>query len=206
MHWPLADGRLPPRGTPAGWYPDPSARQPWFGTTTGGAGRSPPADRRPAGPGTHSAADHRQWPAPSRCSPPRSPGGPPIRRANIVASNWPIVAYVAIAITAGYGPSVWWCWYATGRWGAGDRRDDLGLRFRWSDLGWGPVAWLRRSAGDRRGPRRDLCCGSLSRATPTASARSTSTAPTSSPRPSPPSSPPRSSRRSCSVASSCVAS
>ena len=59
----------------------------------------------------------------------------------------PIVAYVAIAITVAYGPSVWWCWYASGRWGSGDRRDDLGLRFRWSDLGWGPVVWLAALGG-----------------------------------------------------------
>ena len=37
---------------------------------------------------------------------------------------------------------MWWCWFATGRWGTGSRRDDLGLRWRWSDIGWGPVIWL----------------------------------------------------------------
>ena len=61
---------------------------------------------------------------------------------HLVQFEWPIVAYVAISVVVGYGPSVWWCWYATARWGTGDRRADLGLRARWSDLGWGPVIWL----------------------------------------------------------------
>jgi uncharacterized protein len=56
--------------------------------------------------------------------------------------EWPVAAYAAIAVMVGYGPSVWWCWFATGRWGTGSRSDDLGLRWRWSDLGWGPVVWL----------------------------------------------------------------
>jgi uncharacterized protein len=61
---------------------------------------------------------------------------------HLVQFEWPIVVYVAISVVLGYGPSVWWCWYSTGRWGTGDRRADLGLRARWSDLGWGPVIWL----------------------------------------------------------------
>ena len=61
---------------------------------------------------------------------------------HIVQFGWPIIVYVTISVVLGYGPSVWWCWYATGRWGHGNRRDDLGLRFRWSDLGWGPIVWL----------------------------------------------------------------
>jgi membrane protease YdiL (CAAX protease family) len=61
---------------------------------------------------------------------------------HLVQYDWPIVVYVAISVTLGYGPPVWWCWYSTGRWGTGDRRTDLGLRARWADLGWGPVIWL----------------------------------------------------------------
>ena len=60
----------------------------------------------------------------------------------LVRFDWPIAAYAALTILVGYGPSLWWCWYAAGRWGSGSRRDDLGLRLRWSDLGWGPVVWL----------------------------------------------------------------
>jgi membrane protease YdiL (CAAX protease family) len=62
--------------------------------------------------------------------------------ANIVRFDLPIGVYVAILVVVAYGPSVWWAWYAAGRWGTGDRRTDLGLRLRWSDLGWGPVVWL----------------------------------------------------------------
>jgi membrane protease YdiL (CAAX protease family) len=61
---------------------------------------------------------------------------------HLVQFEWPIVVYVAISVAVGYGPSLWWCWFATARWGTGDRRADLGLRARWSDLGWGPVIWL----------------------------------------------------------------
>jgi membrane protease YdiL (CAAX protease family) len=60
----------------------------------------------------------------------------------IVDTGWPIAVYVAINIAIGYGPSVWWCWYAAGRWGTGNRWTTLGIRFRWSDAGWGPVIWL----------------------------------------------------------------
>ena len=56
--------------------------------------------------------------------------------------EWPVVAYVAILVVVGYGPSLWWCRYVSRRWGTGRVRDDLGLRFRWSDVGWGPVVWL----------------------------------------------------------------
>jgi membrane protease YdiL (CAAX protease family) len=61
---------------------------------------------------------------------------------HLVQFDWPIVVYVAISVVIGYGPSLWWCWFATARWGTGDRRADLGLRYRWADLGWGPVIWL----------------------------------------------------------------
>jgi len=66
----------------------------------------------------------------------------------IVGFGWPIAVYVAIYIAVGYGPSVWWCWYAAGRWGSGGRWSTLGVRWRWSDLGWGPVIWLAAVAGE----------------------------------------------------------
>jgi membrane protease YdiL (CAAX protease family) len=56
--------------------------------------------------------------------------------------EWPIVVYIGISALVGYGPSVAWCVYASARWGTGRLRDDLGLRLRWSDLGWGPLVWL----------------------------------------------------------------
>lgn len=56
--------------------------------------------------------------------------------------EWPVVVYVAISALIGYGPSIAWCVYASRRWGTGRLRDDVGLRLRWSDAGWGPLVWL----------------------------------------------------------------
>jgi membrane protease YdiL (CAAX protease family) len=66
----------------------------------------------------------------------------------IVDTGWPIVVYVAINVAIGYGPSVWWCWYAAGRWGTGDRWGTLGMRLTASDVGWGPVVWLAAIGGE----------------------------------------------------------
>lgn len=60
----------------------------------------------------------------------------------LVDFEWPVVVYVALLGLLGYGPSVLWWWFATGRWGSGDRRADVGFVVRWSDLGWGPLIWL----------------------------------------------------------------
>jgi uncharacterized protein len=60
----------------------------------------------------------------------------------IVRFDWPIAVYALIGIVVGYGPSVAWCLYASRRYGTGRAGTDLGLRFRWSDAGWGPLAWL----------------------------------------------------------------
>lgn len=60
----------------------------------------------------------------------------------IVDFEWPVVVYVAILTTIGYGPSVAWCLYTSGRWGTGNLGGDIGLRPRWADVGWGPVIWL----------------------------------------------------------------
>jgi len=50
--------------------------------------------------------------------------------------------YVAILTSIGYGPSLVWCWYVSRRWGSRRLGADVGLRFRWSDAGWGPVIWI----------------------------------------------------------------
>ncbi|CAN5836286.1 hypothetical protein BH24ACT5_BH24ACT5_15010 [soil metagenome] len=42
----------------------------------------------------------------------------------------------------GYGPSLLWCWFASRRWGTGHLLADLGIRFRWWDLLWGPTVWF----------------------------------------------------------------
>ena len=60
----------------------------------------------------------------------------------IVGFGWPVVVYVALLIAVAYGPSVWWCRFASRRWGTDDLGADIGLRPQWSDLGWGPVVWL----------------------------------------------------------------
>jgi membrane protease YdiL (CAAX protease family) len=51
------------------------------------------------------------------------------------------VAYVALLLAIGYGPSVWWVWYVQRRWGGG-RWAAVGWRFQWGDLWRGPVAYL----------------------------------------------------------------
>jgi hypothetical protein len=60
----------------------------------------------------------------------------------VVEYEWPVASYVALIAVIGYGPSLWWCWFACRRWGTGSLREDIGLRPRWSDLGWGPIVWL----------------------------------------------------------------
>jgi membrane protease YdiL (CAAX protease family) len=60
----------------------------------------------------------------------------------VVDLGWPVAVYVLLLATVGYGPSVWWCWYASRRWATGRLGRDIGLAARWSDLGWGPVVWL----------------------------------------------------------------
>jgi membrane protease YdiL (CAAX protease family) len=135
----------PPSTAPAGWYPDP------FGQV----GR-----RYFDGRGWTA---HTAFAAPARAVPhPTLPIQAAIGAiavltasllaarlltANILRYDLPIVVYVAILASVAYGPSAWWSWYAAGRWGHGDQRTDLGLRFRWSDLGWGPVVWLAALGG-----------------------------------------------------------
>ncbi|HUS43699.1 MAG TPA: CPBP family intramembrane glutamic endopeptidase [Ilumatobacteraceae bacterium] len=60
----------------------------------------------------------------------------------VVELGWPVAVYVVILATIGYGPSVWWCRYASRRWATGRLSTDIGLAPRFADLGWGPVIWL----------------------------------------------------------------
>jgi membrane protease YdiL (CAAX protease family) len=55
--------------------------------------------------------------------------------------DWPVMIYVVILGVVGYGPSLAWGLYVRRKWGA-RRLTSLGWRFRWSDLGWGPLTWL----------------------------------------------------------------
>ena len=60
----------------------------------------------------------------------------------VVDFGWPVAVYVAMLGIIGYGPSLWWCWFASRRWGTGNLGVDIGLTPRLADLGWGPVIWL----------------------------------------------------------------
>ena len=131
----------PPTGAPAGWYPDPEGR-----------------------PGRR-YYDGTRWHEPvlaDRLRPGRAPHGTlPLRAAvgalailtasliggrllidQLVSLGWPVIVYVAILAAVGYGPSFAWCLYVSRRWGTGRLADDIGLRFRWSDIGWGPLVWV----------------------------------------------------------------
>ena len=60
----------------------------------------------------------------------------------VIGFEWPVALYVALLAAVGYGPSLWWCRFASRKWGTGDLGTDIGLTPRYSDLGWGPVIWL----------------------------------------------------------------
>jgi len=60
----------------------------------------------------------------------------------LVRYRWPIAAYVVIAAIVGYLPLVLTSRALLNRFGSGNVRDDIGLRFRTVDLGWGPVTWM----------------------------------------------------------------
>ena len=113
---PLAPPTLPP----AGWYPDPYGQpiQRYFdgrGWTWHTAA--------PPGPVDHA---HPTLPLPAALGAllvlAASLAGARLLTANILRFDLPLLVYVAILAVVAYGPSVWWCWYATGRWGSGDRR------------------------------------------------------------------------------------
>lgn len=61
---------------------------------------------------------------------------------SIVGFGWPVAVYVVLLAAVGYGPSLWWCRFASRRWGTSDLGADIGLTPRFADLGWGPVIWL----------------------------------------------------------------
>lgn len=60
----------------------------------------------------------------------------------LVDFQWPVAVYVALLAVVGYGPSVWFCWFASRRWGTGDLGHDIGFAPRLADLAWGPLIWL----------------------------------------------------------------
>ncbi len=126
----------PPTSAPAGWYPDPS------------------------GIGTR-YFDGRAWaaPHPGFAEPdehPNLPLGAALGALLVLVVSllggktfvdwltrydWPVIVYVVLLALIGYGPSLAWGAYVRRRWGS-RRLTSLGWRFRWSDLGWGPLTWL----------------------------------------------------------------
>jgi uncharacterized protein len=130
----------PPRGAPAGWYPDPYGAP--YARYFDGYRWTPHVAH-----GTPRAEEpHPELPFPFVI------GAIPILVASLITSNelldalvdrdWNVVVYMALAVVIGYGPSVAWMWFASKRWGTGHVFSDLGVRFRPVDLGWGPLVWL----------------------------------------------------------------
>ncbi len=138
----------PPSGVPAGWYRDPYGYpllryydgRSWTGHTTGVL--SAKAD----------VGEHPSLPIGAAV------GAVAVLIASLIGSRylvealidqeWSIAVYATISVVVGYGPSVWWCWYASRRWGTGHPLSDLGVRFRWSDAGWGPLIWISALAAE----------------------------------------------------------
>jgi len=126
----------PPTTAPAGWYPDPS------GTGTRYFDGYGWAEVRP---GFAEHEDHPSLPMGAAI------GALVVLVVSLVTGkalvdwllryDWPVIVYVVVLAVIGYGPSLAWGWYVRRRWGA-RRLASLGWRFRWSDLGWGPLTWL----------------------------------------------------------------
>jgi membrane protease YdiL (CAAX protease family) len=136
----------PPRGAPAGWYPDPYggvfARYfDGYRWTPYVADQGQLQHRRPA-----AEEPHPVLPLPVTI------GAVAILAVSLITTNqlidsladrdWNVVVYMALVVVIGYGPSLAWLAYASHRWGTGHVFSDLGVRFRWVDLGWGPLIWI----------------------------------------------------------------
>lgn len=126
----------PPTTAPAGWYPDPS-----------GTGTRYFDGRQwaPAGPVFEERQAHPELPVVAAV------GALAILVASLLVGrvvgelidgyDWPTLIYVVLSTLIGYGPSVAWCVYVRRRWANGDWQR-VGWRYRWSDLGWGPLTYL----------------------------------------------------------------
>ena len=126
----------PPSTAPAGWYPDPLGGGPRYFDGRHWAATGPTFDP---------VEEHPDLPMVTAV------GALAVLVVSLVASkfvvdalvdrDWPLAAYVALAATIAYLPSVIWGMVVRRRWGA-SRLASIGFRFRWSDLGWGPLTWL----------------------------------------------------------------
>jgi hypothetical protein len=135
----------PPSSAPAGWYADPDGHP--VARYFDGHNWAPPTLFMPAPiPLAPPAAPHPSLPFKAAC------GALVILMASLVMGrvlidvltrfDWPLLVYVALLTTIAYGPSVVWCWYVSRKWGTARLSADVGLRFRWSDAGWGPLIWI----------------------------------------------------------------
>lgn len=149
-HDPTARAAFPPPTTaPAGWYPDPERPngiryfdgRRWAPSGPIRPAHTPPGftDRTPRGPHP-SLPIGAAWGALAVLL--ISLVGGRLMLDVLTTFRWPVVVYVAILSLVGYGPSLWWCRHVSRRWGVGRLSDDIGLRVRWSDLGWGPLVWI----------------------------------------------------------------
>lgn len=125
-------------GAVAAWHPDPwvpGGHRWWNGTDWTPAASPPP----PVGP-------HPTLPVQMAIGALVATAVPVVASRyllrGLAAHQWPVALYVVIAGLIGYGPAVAWCVYASRRWGSGSLRADIGLRWKASDLGWGPLTWL----------------------------------------------------------------
>lgn len=129
----------------AGWYPDPYGNV--YARYYDGHRWTPYTTFDPHAPYVRPPAEqHPVLPFPVVI------GAVIILFASLVAQNrlidqladrrWNIVIYMVISVVVGYGPSVLWMWFLSRRWGTGSVLADLGVRFRWIDLAWGPLIWI----------------------------------------------------------------
>ena len=126
----------PPTSAPAGWYPDPSGIGARYFD-----GRAWAASR----PGFTEPEQHPSLPLGAAL------GALAVLIVSLLGGKtlvdwltrfeWPVIVYVVLLAVVGYGPSLAWGAYVRRRWGS-HRLTSLGWRFRWSDLGWGPLTWL----------------------------------------------------------------
>lgn len=126
----------PPTTAPAGWYPDPLG---------GGQRYFDGLAWAPVSPRFAEPEEHPSLPISAAL------GALGVLIVSLVVGKvivealttyeWPLLVYIALSVLLSYGPSVAWGVYVRRRWGSG-RLASLGWKFRWSDLGWGPLTWL----------------------------------------------------------------
>lgn len=142
----------PPSGARAGWYPDPYG-QPWARYYDGHRwthhqsqlGQSH-AGYQQGGQGWSTPVEHPTLPFPVVI------GAVLILAGSLIGSrplldtlidrDWPVPLLMTFSVVVGYAPSVLWLWFVSKRWGSGHPFADFGVRFRWVDLGWGPLVWI----------------------------------------------------------------